>query len=103
MNPPDNSRQPLVALIILTCNQKEVTLQCLASFEKCTYPNKEIVLVDNGSSDGVLEAVAGAYPGVHRLRNERNLGAAGGRNVGIEYVLQEFSFEYICSWTMILR
>lgn len=86
---------PLVVIVILTCNQKQVTLDCLQSFEACPYPNKQIVLVDNGSEDGVENAVKGRFPGVHVLRNEHNLGAAGGRNTGIAYARQHFDFKYI--------
>ena len=86
---------PLVVIVILTCNQKQVTLDCLQSFEACPYPNRQIILVDNGSEDGVEEAVNNQFPDVKVLRNEKNLGAAGGRNTGIEYALQHLDFTYI--------
>ena len=85
----------LVVIVILTCNQKQVTLDCLNSFAKCSYPNKQILLVDNGSEDGVEAEVMQQFPGVRVLRNEKNLGAAGGRNTGIEYALRELDFTYI--------
>lgn len=91
----DSKIQPLVVIIILTCNQKDMTLQCLASFEKCTYGNKKIVLVDNGSSDNVLDAVQASFPEIVCLRNEQNMGAAAGRNIGIDYALFHWDFEYI--------
>lgn len=86
---------PLVAIVILTCNQKQVTLDCLQSFAACHYENKQIILVDNGSEDGVQAAVNKQFPQVTVLRNEKNLGAAGGRNTGIEYALQQLDFAYI--------
>ncbi len=86
---------PLVVLVILTCNQKQVTLDCLDSFTDCSYPNKQIVLVDNGSEDGVEAEVNRKFPSVIVLRNKKNIGAAGGRNTGIEYALQHLDFTYI--------
>jgi len=86
---------PLVAIVILTCNQKQVTLDCLRSFEKCAYANKQIIVVDNGSNDGVEGEIHEKYPQVIVIRNETNLGAAGGRNSGIEYAKQHLEFQYI--------
>jgi len=86
---------PLVVIVILTCNQKQVTLDCLHSFTDCSYPNKQIILVDNGSEDGVEKAVNQKFPDVKVLRNEKNLGAAGGRNTGIEYARRHLDFTYI--------
>jgi len=86
---------PLVAIVILTCNQKQVTLDCLNSFTDCPYPNKQILLVDNGSDDGVKDAVNLQFPNVIVLRNEKNLGASGGRNTGIKYARKNLDFTYI--------
>ena len=86
---------PLVAVVILTCNQKKVTLDCLQSFAACPYEHKQIILVDNGSEDGIQAAVNNEFPLVVVLRNEKNLGASGGRNTGIEYALQKLDFKYI--------
>ncbi len=86
---------PLVVLVILTCNQKQVTLDCLHSFTECSYPNRQILLVDNGSEDGIEKAVNQEFPDVKVLRNKKNLGAAGGRNTGIEYARRHLDFTYI--------
>lgn len=88
-------KAPLVAIVMLTCNQKQVTIDCLKSFENCSYTNLEIILVDNGSEDGVQDEVNKQFPHVTVLRNETNLGAAGGRNTGIDYVLQQLDFTFI--------
>ncbi|HID70406.1 MAG TPA: glycosyltransferase family 2 protein, partial [Desulfobacterales bacterium] len=50
-------KNPLVVVIILTCNQKEITLCCLESLEECSYKNLEIVVVDNNSDDGTSAAL----------------------------------------------
>lgn len=86
---------PFVAVVMLTCNQKKVTLTCLASLFQCSYEHKHIILVDNGSEDGVQAEVHEKYPQVIVLRNDQNIGAAGGRNTGIDYALQQLDFTYI--------
>jgi hypothetical protein len=46
-----------------------------------------VLLVDNASSDGTAEGVAAAFPAVEIIRNPRNLGFAGGYNVGLRAAL----------------
>ena len=79
---------PKVSIIILNWNSYEVTRDCLASLEKIDYPNREVVLVDNGSVDGSPDRLAREFPAVRLIRNERNLGFAGGNNVGMRDALE---------------
>tara|TARA_Y100000748_G_scaffold205079_1_gene171679 strand:+ start:12964 stop:13803 length:840 start_codon:yes stop_codon:yes gene_type:complete len=71
-----------VNIIVLNWNQKKLSLECLNSLENTTYKNKHIVFVDNGSDDGSVEAVRNLYPKVEIIRSEKNLGYAGGNNLG---------------------
>jgi len=48
----------LASIIILCCNQVEYTRQCLESVLRHTRPPYELVLVDNGSTDGTAEYLA---------------------------------------------
>jgi len=80
---------PLVSVIILNWNQKELTDECLRSMAKVSYPAFKIVVVDNGSIDGSLEYLRGRHPGITYLANRDNLGFSGGNNVGIEYAVAE--------------
>ena len=54
-----------------------------------------VIVVDNGSTDGSCGAIERMYPRVHLVRNQTNLGAAGGRNCGIAYAKKEFDHQYI--------
>lgn len=80
--------KPKVAIIILNWNGKKDTLACLQSVAAITYPHYETIVVDNGSTDGSLEAIQNAFKSIHLIANSENLGFAEGNNVGIRYALQ---------------
>ena len=79
---------PSVSIIILAYNNLEFSQACIESVLRHThYPDIEIIIVDNGSSDGSTEyfqAISDEYPYVKLVRNEANLGFAGGNNTGIK-------------------
>lgn len=52
------------------------------------YPNYEIIVVDNRSSDSSVEFLVGSFPDIHVCKNEVDRGFAGGVNVGIRLALQ---------------
>jgi len=85
---------PNVSIVILNWNQKDKTLACLRSLKKISYPHYEIVLVDNGSTDDSVSAIRKEFPEITIIENRRNLGVAGGRNVGIKYV-QKKKIDYV--------
>lgn len=88
---------PSVAIVVLTWNQCELTLDCLASLAALDYPSDwlQIVVVDNGSTDGTVQAIGSHFPDVSLLENDENLGYAGGNNVGIRYALAQ-GVDYVC-------
>jgi len=79
-NPPN---LPLVSVIVLNYNGKHHLETCLDSLLRTDYPNFEIILVDNGSSDGSVEFVAENYPTVKIVRLNKNIYAAGGYMAGV--------------------
>ena len=80
---------PRVVIIILNWNGKEDTIECLESLKQITYPNYEILLVDNGSTDGSVGCFRERYPGMEIIENGANLGFAEGNNVGIRRAMDE--------------
>jgi GT2 family glycosyltransferase len=80
-----------VYIIILNWNGKEDTIECLNSVLRMNYPNYEVVVVDNGSIDGSVGAIRKTFPQVMIIANQKNLGFAGGNNVGIRYALDQDS------------
>ncbi len=83
------------AVIVVTYNNLTDTLECLDSVSRLRYSSFEVVLVDNHSTDGSLEKIAARYAAVHYVTNAENLGVAGGRNSGWEYVSRQFSCDYL--------
>lgn len=79
---------PLVISIILNTNHREDTLECLASLHLSTYSNHKVIVLDNRSDDGSVEAIRVKYPSVQILELEENLGYAGNNNAGIEQALK---------------
>jgi GT2 family glycosyltransferase len=73
----------LVSVIILNWNGGVHVQSCLDSLTGQDYNNLEVIVVDNGSSDGSVEMIRARYPGVQLIENHANLGFAAGNNVGI--------------------
>lgn len=77
------SQTSSVTAVVLNWNGREPLLQTLAALYRSDYAFNEILLVDNGSTDGSVKAVCTAFPAVEILAQNHNLGASEGRNVGI--------------------
>jgi GT2 family glycosyltransferase len=84
---------PKVGVIVLNWNGRERLARCLESIRKIDYPDFVTIVVDNGSEDGSQEWARKEYPGAFLVENGRNLGVAGGRNVGLR-VARESGCDY---------
>lgn len=84
-------RKPLVSIITVNYNGEAETCALLESLRNCTYPYLEVIVVDNASPAGVPERVLYEYPEATLILAARNLGFAGGNNLG----LQSASGEYV--------
>lgn len=74
---------PLVSIITVNYNQNDVTLDLLASLKHITYPNIEIIVVDNASPSENPQILKDQYPKIELIQSETNLGFAGGNNLGV--------------------
>ena len=77
-----------VSIIILNWDGLQDTIECLESLTKITYPNYEIIIVDNGSIDGSIETLKSKFPYIKMIENKINKGFAGGNNQGIKYAAE---------------
>jgi len=75
---------PLASVIILGWGGEPYIGACLSALRRQTYPTREVIVVDNGSPDRTGEIVEADYPEVRLIRTGRNLGVAGGNNVGLK-------------------
>lgn len=71
-----------VSIVLVSWNSADDLLRLLRALPLPGIDH-EILVVDNDSSDGTPERIEAEFPGVRLIRNERNLGFAGGVNVGI--------------------
>lgn len=79
--PPDLRAYPKVSVVICVYNGERTIDACLASLKKLNYPNYEVIVVNDGSTDKTRE-IAESYDYI-RLINQENKGLSEARNVGI--------------------
>jgi len=72
-----------VSVVVVFHNGKEQTLRCLKSVKSLHYPNFDVTVVDDGSTDGSSEAISGMYPDISILRGDGNLWCNGSFNLAI--------------------
>ena len=76
---------PRVFALTLNWNGRKWLGECLSSLLEMDYPNYEVVMIDNGSSDDSVSFVREDFPTVHVVENRANLGYARGFNRGLEF------------------
>lgn len=112
-----------VYIIILNWNHHEDTIECLESVFLNEYCNYQVIVCDNASTDNSMEKIRKWADGYHNIgikyylytqsdikkidfrneedvpliliENEKNLGYAGGNNIGIQYTMGKNDFSYI--------
>ena len=82
--------QPLVSVVIPHWNGVEVLSECLESLSETKYPNMEIIVVDNASTDGSPDWVSLNFSQVKLIENDQNYGYAGGCNRGAKTAEGEY-------------
>jgi GT2 family glycosyltransferase len=84
---------PLVSIITIHYNHIADTIDFLESAALLTYKPVEIIVVDNASQkEPITEEVKKRYPSTTFIRTEKNLGFAGGNNVGMKAAHGEYFF-----------
>jgi GT2 family glycosyltransferase len=82
-----------LSIVVVTWNTRALVLECLGSIERASQPiegrkplDVELLVVDNGSTDGTAEAIRESFPRARVIRLPRNLGFAAGGNAGFREV-----------------
>ena len=83
-----------ICIVIPVHNRIDFTVGCIKSLEKQTVKGFEIVVVDDGSTDGTSEVISKSFPEVTLLKGDGNLWWSGAVNLGIKYAVKK-DFKYI--------
>jgi O-antigen biosynthesis protein len=75
-------RYPKVSVVVASYNAERTLKTCLDSLARLNYPDYEVIVVDDGSSDATPQ-LALKIPGFRYFRHEKNLGLSVARNTGI--------------------
>ena len=90
-----SGRPKTVSIIVLNWNGKRLLKECLTSLSDTQYSAFRVVAVDNGSTDGSAEMVRREFPSVELIETGRNFGYPGGNNIGLRYVMEKHSPDYV--------
>ncbi len=88
MDDSDRGFRPLVSVIIPAHNARKYVLSAIGSVLQQNYAPIEILLIDDGSTDGTAELVQREMPQV-RIIQQANVGVAAARNTGLRHVTGE--------------
>ncbi len=83
---------PLVSIITVNFNSTGVTCELLKSLLALSYSNVEVIVVDNASEANPTKELLEIYPAVKIILSKKNLGFAGGNNLGIRNATGDYLF-----------
>jgi GT2 family glycosyltransferase len=83
-----------LAIIIINWNSLELTSDTLQALQHCTFRDFDVILVDNGSTDGSGEILRRSFQETMHLASPVNIGFTGGNNLGMQYALDK-GYPYI--------
>src|SRR3954471_2818785 len=86
---PESTDDPLVSVVIPTYNRASLIAESLDSVFAQTYPRLEVIVIDDGSTDGTENAVAPYLDRIIYVR-QKNQGLAGARNAGFAKASGEY-------------
>ena len=83
---------PKISVVIPTKNRKDHLIQNLRRLSECTFKDIEVIVVDDGSSDGTAEAIRELFPEVKLVRLEDSVGPSLACNSGMLAAAGEYFF-----------
>jgi GT2 family glycosyltransferase len=87
---------PAIAVVVVALDAGHFLDEVAASLSRLTLKPRRVIVVDNGSSDGAVDAMAGRHPEVEVMRPGRNLGFAAANNLGVSAAPD-------CEWVALLN
>jgi hypothetical protein len=85
-----NTNFPLISIVTVNYNHSDTTIHLIESLSKITYPNIEIIVVDNASPNDDPALIKKKFPRIKLIESVINYGFAGGNNLGIMAARGEF-------------
>jgi hypothetical protein len=76
---------PFASIVVANYNGKDVIGYCLRSIEELRYPNFEVIVVDDHSTDSSVEVIEREFPNVRLVKLPKNVGLAGANNEGLKF------------------
>lgn len=90
---------PSVGILLVNYNGSKDTIECINSLKNNKYQNYKIIIVDNNSSYSDYKEIEKYIKennlDIELIRLEKNLGFAGGNNIGIKYAIEELNCDYV--------
>ena len=86
----NSDRNILISIIIPHFNGEKIIVDCLESLQKSSFQEKEIIVVDNGSTDKSVSLIELNYSNVKIIKSQTNRGYAGGCNLGAENAVGKY-------------
>ncbi len=83
---------PLVSVITVNYNTSEEVCDLIRSIKEASYPNYEIIIVDNASPKDNPDIITEKYPEVKLIKTKENLGFAGANNIGVKEANGEYLY-----------
>lgn len=77
-----------VAVVLVNYNGEKYCKKCIDSIMNQTYPDIDIIFVDNASGDGSVSMVKKEFPHVKVMALKENMGFTGGNNIGIKKAIE---------------
>lgn len=82
----------LVSIIVINYNGKNLLERFIPSVANLNYPNYEVIVVDNASTDDSVKFLKNIYPQFRVIQSDKNYGTAQGSNIGARYAKGEYIF-----------
>jgi len=91
-----------ILIIIVTWNKKDYVLDLLKSLSSISFPRDQldILVIDNASNDGTVEALEAQFDDLQIIHNAENLGGTGGFNTGLAWAFEQAESRYDYLWLL---